>query len=108
MSPMAISGIQAATVHTKSHSPSLASMRSTSWSAMARSRSSWSRTRRRVNPVLTRRRRWLCSGSSIEIIMGTCPVFGRMFSWLLKTSGVREACLTSSYRVSAQTSAFGS
>ena len=93
-SPIMIMGSGAATSRTRSHEPRshTASMIE---SHTRRMRSSLSRTRRGVKPLLTslRRRRW--SGSSMSIIIGSGPLSGRMPPALENVAGSAEMALTS-------------
>jgi hypothetical protein len=92
---MTISGSHAAMSHTKSHSPRSATA-SISRSVVRRIESSWSRTRRGVNPVLTSLRRWRWAGSSMSIIIGMGPESGRMPPAFEKRDGEVETWRTRS------------
>ena len=63
---------------------------------MLRIVASWSRTRRGVKPRLTSLRRRECSGSSIEIIIGSWSPCGRGARWLENVSGSFSTASTSS------------
>ena len=67
---MVMSGTHAATSRTRSNSPRSAAA-SSSVRVVRRIASSWSRTRRGVKPLFTSLRRFMCSGSSESIMLGT-------------------------------------
>ena len=106
-SAMTMSGSGAATSHTKSHEPT-ALTRSTMPRHRAATLGSISAMRRGVNPRLTRPRRALCSGSSMEIIIGRCMPCGRGARKLEKVTGSFSMARTSSCFEMPQTSAVSS
>ena len=94
-SPIMIIGSIAATSVTKSHSPRSITESMIS-SAAARTAGSLPRTCFGVKPLFTRRRRRLCSGSSMSIIIGSAKASGRQPSAFEKRSGWRDTSRTSS------------